>query len=156
MLSRRGFFAAAAGAIAGVAGVASAAPVVAVDLGAGPDFTAITTMTMEGDAKVYTIASPDWINDNCHPMAYGGTQPARVQEIFESVTRSQFEPNDLTRQQMAADLPVIGADKLPKNTPAQERRHRKLLKECEKAPVPWETEKQYLRRLSLPCPGMLE
>lgn len=60
-----------------------------------------------------------------------------------------------TIQAQAADLPVIG-EPLPKNTPAQRAKERRLQRECDK-PVPAnETEKQYLKRLSLPCPGRLE
>lgn len=75
---------------------------------------------------------------------------------FGSVGYSFMTPNDATKQQFAANLPVIGADPLPKNTPAQRARQQRLLKECNK-PVPEkETEKQFLKRLSLPCPGRLE
>jgi hypothetical protein len=108
MLSRRSFFAAAAGVLAGAAGVAAAAP--------------IQRWEHAGDARIRGAL-----------------------------------PNDLTRQQMAADLPVIGGEKLPKNTPVQERRHRQLLKKCnDENPPKNETDAQYLKRLSLPCPGRLE
>jgi len=118
MLSRRSFFAAAAGALAGAAGVA-----------------------------VYLNCTGENIPDG----AAGVECYIRSQELPPWPYPS-FEPNDLTREQLAANLPVIGVDKLSKETPAQ----RKLRLECEK-PVPKkETTTQFLRRLSLPCPGRLE
>lgn len=53
-------------------------------------------------------------------------------------------------QQLAADLPVIGVDKLPAP------RKPKIPKQCFRPPPKNETEEQYLRRVSTPCPGMLE
>lgn len=146
MLSRRGFFGVAAGAAAVAAGGAAAMPAPAaistgVDLAAGAD-TAIV-----------------YLSDPTHFHGYAVAQnSARPGEMVKLQLR--FEPNDLTREQLAANLPVpaqeIGAP-LPKNTPAQERRHRQLLKKCNDGNVPRnETDAQYLKRMSLPCPGRLE
>lgn len=162
MLSRRSFFAAAAGALAGAAGVANAASVTGVDLAAGPDMA----MMVIYDPGGALLAIDDWANDagvapsTINEATRAEARFARMQEIFRYI-RSQelppwpypsFEPNDLTREQLAANLPVIGVDKLSKEAPAQ----RKLRLECEK-PVPKkETTTQFLRRLSLPCPGRLE
>jgi hypothetical protein len=99
-----------------------------------------------------------YLSDPTHFHGYAVAQnSARPGEMVKLQLR--FEPNDLTREQLAANLPVpaqeIGAP-LPKNTPAQRARQQRLLKECNK-PVPEkETEKQFLKRLSLPCPGRLE
>lgn len=129
MLSRRSFFAAAAGAVAGAAGVASAASAVIVD----------------PHSSYVDIEQPDRF--------------ARMQEIFKDIRGQELPPWPYPRIELAADLPVappIG-EALPKNTPAQERRHRQLLKKCnDENPPKNETDAQYLKRLSLPCPGRLE
>lgn len=64
-----------------------------------------------------------------------------------------------TDVRLAADLPVlppIGEAPLRKNRPHEEKRERALRTECNR-PIPAkETDAQYLRRMSLPCPGRLE
>lgn len=111
MLSRRSFFAAAAGAVAGAAGVASAAPV----RGAEARF-------------------------------------ARMQEIFKDIRGQLLPPWPYPPIREAANLPVIGKDSLPKETPAQ--RAQRLA--CEKPPSPRETGEQYRKRVGRKCPGALE
>lgn len=159
MLSRRGFFGVAAGAAAVAAGGVAAMPAPAavstgVDLAAGADRTAVFLRD-----PTHTHLIDDWANDNVARTYYGVAQnSAQPGEMVRLQLR--FEPNDLTREQLAANLPVpaqeIGAP-LPKNTPAQERRHRQLLKKCNDGNVPRnETDAQYLKRMSLPCPGRLE
>lgn len=122
MLSRRSFFAAAAGALAGAA-VAAAAPapvVIGVDWAVAPDFSAFVLNTATPEVL------DDWANDN----------PLR------------FEPNDLTREQYAANLPVIGRDALPADKPVP--------RACKPGAPAKETQEQYRRRVGTKCPGMLE
>lgn len=84
------------------------------------------------------------------------TRYERMQEIFETVRGQElppwpypsFEPNDLTREQYAADLPVIGRDALPAD--------RKLPRACKTGAPAKETQEQYRRRVGTKCPGMLE
>lgn len=156
MLSRRSFFAAAAGAVAGAAGVAAAKPatISGVDLAAPAADRGVLVMSgplnYDFDWANDAVVSPARFNDAVRASMRGTRNPIyRLEEFY-------FEPNDLTREQLAANLPVIGADPLPKATPAERARHQRLLKECNR-PVPdKETEKQFLRRMSLPCPGRLE
>ena len=53
---------------------------------------------------------------------------------------------------LAADLPVIGRDRLPR----EPKPSAALLRECNKPIPPKENERQYMRRLNLQCPGRLE
>lgn len=147
MLSRRSFFAAAAGAVAGAAGVASATPAALIVVDPWHSYH----FDWANDAGV----APSTINDAARAEA----RLARMQEIFKDIRGQQLPPWPYPRIELAANLPVappIG-EPLPKNTPAQERRHRQLLKKCnDENPPKNETDAQYLKRMSLPCPGRLE
>lgn len=143
MLSRRGFFAVAAGAAAGAAGVAAAAP--------APTITGVDFGSVAGDNAVFVFSGPH------DPVTFSG-RFERMTELFKDIRGQELPPWPYPK--LAANLeiaPPIGEKALPKNTPAQERRHRQLLKKCnDENPPKNETDAQYLKRLSLPCPGRLE
>ena len=140
MLSRRGFFGVAAGAAAVAAGgaaVAAPAAFTGIDRAVGADRTDIVVLanhlTEAGIQGPFVVLMS--------PAAYA------------SITRGRMSPNDLTREQLAANLPVIGKDSLPAE---KAPRGKALARECNK-PVPAkESFKAYLKRMSLPCPGRLE
>lgn len=149
MLSRRSFFAAAAGAAAGTVGLAAAKPVGGVDLAAMADRTTIFIAQHDAGAGEFVRLTPVQFSDMTRKMMH---------DPFARIY-SGARANDLTHEQLAAnlDLPTIGEGKLPRNmTPAEKRKHDALVRECEK-PIPIrETNAQFLRRMSLPCPGRLE
>lgn len=79
----------------------------------------------------------------------------RMQQLFETIRGQELPPwpypslpNDATREQYAANLPVIGRDALPAD--------RKLPRACKPGAPARETQEQYRRRVGTKCPGMLE
>lgn len=156
MLSRRGFFGVAAGAAAVAAGgaaVAAPAAFTGIDRAVGADRT-VFAITDPMHTHSYTMYDWDWANDAVSPTSINAASRALMAQRMERLREiyKDFLPNDLTREQLAANLPVIGKDKLPAEKPADKA----LLRECSK-PVPAkESFKAYLKRMSLPCPGRLE
>lgn len=151
MLTRRTFFQAAAGAAAVAAGGAGAAAApavsVGVDLAAGADRT-VLIMSGPHNAERFARMQAIW-QDTRNRLMWG------VEGFDEyGLLNPPFEPNDVTREQLAANLPVIGKDALPADKPMP--KGKALVRECNR-PVPEkESEAQFLRRMSLPCPGRRE
>lgn len=59
--------------------------------------------------------------------------------------------------ELPVQMPTIGETGLTKNTAREQTVYRRLMRKCNDANPPKnETDAQFLRRLSLPCPGRLE
>lgn len=132
MLSRRSFFKTAVGAAVAVGTGAVSAP--AVEASVGIDMAAV------GADRSALWPLDDWANDNYHPHTV-----LMSREQFEQLTAPA---NDLTREQYAANLPVIGRDALPADKPVP--------RACKPGAPAKETQEQYRRRVGTKCPGMLE
>lgn len=136
-------------------------------MAAGADRTAVWTMMPAIDS--------DFANDAVAPSeinAAARTQMAsrleRMQEIFRDIRGEKLPPWPYPTLAEAkpqlkdplitgeSDLTVIGETRIRKNRKHEHAREEKLRAKCNR-PVPAkETGEQYAKRLSLPCPGMLE
>lgn len=128
MLSRRGFFAAAAGAAAIAAGGVTPASAVPV-----PDLVLTTHLDPEVVRAIFDRSFR--------------TELAAAFQIPEKMLFGEYD--------VATELP-IPRQSAPVALITDQKPSKARLKACDAEPRKRETQKQFMRRMSLPCPGRLE